>query len=96
MGNKTQPRPTLLFCIIMDALGCATYLLPFLGEWFDIIFAPISAFIFYRAFGGRTGMIGSILNFVEEIIPFTDIIPTFTIAYIYEYLKTKKTPNAAE
>jgi hypothetical protein len=32
-------------------------------------------------FGGRIGMIGGVLNFLEEIIPFTDIIPSFTIAW---------------
>jgi hypothetical protein len=26
-------------------------------------------------------MIGGVLNFLEEIIPFTDIIPSFTIAW---------------
>jgi hypothetical protein len=32
-------------------------------------------------FGGRFGMLGGVLNFLEEIIPFTDIIPSFTIAW---------------
>jgi hypothetical protein len=67
----------------MDLLGSATYLLPGLGEWFDILWAPISALIFFKSFGGKVGRIGSIINFAEEILPFTDIIPTFTIAYFY-------------
>lgn len=67
----------------MDLLGSATYLLPGLGEWFDILWAPVSALIFFKSFGGKVGRIGSIINFTEEILPFTDIIPTFTIAYLY-------------
>jgi len=76
-------KPTLTFCLIMDLLGSATFLLPGLGEWFDILWAPISALIFFKSFGGKVGRIGSIINFAEEILPFTDIIPTFTIAYFY-------------
>lgn len=65
----------------MDIIGMATYIFPALGETADVVWAPISAFIFYLMFGGRFGMIGGVLNFLEEIIPFTDIIPTFTIAW---------------
>jgi hypothetical protein len=78
-----KPQPTLIFCLLMDFLGSATYFLPGTGEWFDLLWAPLSAFIFYRSFGGKTGKIGSIINLVEELLPFTDIIPTFTLGYIY-------------
>jgi len=67
----------------MDLLGAASYFFPFTGEWFDLLWAPLSAFIFYRSFGGKTGKIGSFINLAEELLPFTDIIPTFTIGYIY-------------
>lgn len=76
-------KPTLTFCLIMDLLGSATFLLPGLGEWFDILWAPVSAMLFFNSFGGKVGRIGSIINFAEEILPFTDFIPTFTIAYFY-------------
>jgi hypothetical protein len=65
----------------MDLIGMASYFIPVLGEFADIVWAPISAVIFYMLFGGRFGMIGGVLNFLEEIIPFTDIIPSFTIAW---------------
>ena len=44
--NKQQP--SLAFCILMDVIGAATYALPFFGEFADIIWAPISAVIFFR------------------------------------------------
>ena len=78
-----KKKPTLTFCLIMDLLGSATFLLPGLGEWFDILWAPVSAMLFFNSFGGKVGRIGSIINFAEEILPFTDFIPTFTIAYFY-------------
>src|SRR6187455_632274 len=73
--------PHIAICIAMDLLGMVSYVFPGLGEFWDIIWAPISAFIFNKLFGGRLGRIGSVLNFLEEIVPFTDIIPSFTIAW---------------
>ncbi|MBP6624187.1 MAG: hypothetical protein KA198_03390 [Chitinophagaceae bacterium] len=79
-------KPTLIFCIAMDLIGMASYIFPGMGEWVDTVWAPISGFIFASSFGGAGGVIGGIINFIEEIIPFTDIIPTFTIAW---YIQNK-------
>jgi len=79
--NKKPFVPNIALCIILDLIGMASYLIPALGEFSDIIWAPISGFLFYKLFGGRFGVIGGVLNFLEEIIPFTDIIPSFTIAW---------------
>ncbi len=82
-------KPSLLLCIVMDLLGAATYILPFLGESFDLIFAPISAVVYYFTFGGKLGIIGGTINFIEEILPGTDIIPTFTITWLMLKYKEK-------
>jgi hypothetical protein len=82
--------PNLAICIIMDLIGMATYAFPALAEFGDIIWAPISGFIFYKLFGGRFGMIGGVLNFLEEILPFTDVIPSFTIAW---FIRKKQAQN---
>ena len=80
--NKKKPFvPNIGFCILLDVIGMATYFIPALGEFADIVWAPISGFLFFKLFGGRFGVIGGVLNFLEEIIPFTDIIPSFTIAW---------------
>jgi len=71
----------------MDLIGMATYAIPFFGEIGDMFWAPVSAFIFYRTFGGTKGMLGGMFNFVEELIPGLDFIPTFTIMY---FLTRKK------
>ena len=73
--------PNITLCIVMDLIGMASYAFPFLAEFSDIVWAPISALIFNKLFGGRLGLIGGVLNFLEEITPFTDIIPSFTIAW---------------
>ncbi len=77
-------NPNLLFCILMDAVGYFTYALPALGEFGDIVWAPLSAFIFYKTFGGTKGLIGGILNGIEEILPFTDFTPSFCIMYFLQ------------
>ena len=74
----------------MDFIGYASYAIPGLGEFADIIWAPISAFIFYRTFGGWKGAFGGLLNFVEELLPGTDFIPSFTIMWVYQYFTRKK------
>jgi len=80
-NEKKLFLPNIIICILMDLIGMSSYFFPGLGEFFDVVWAPISGYIFLKLFGGRLGMIGSVLNFLEEIIPFTDIIPSFTIAW---------------
>lgn len=83
-------KPSLVFCIFMDIVGVATYAIPVFGEWIDIVWAPLSAIIFYISFGGKTGKIGSVINLIEELLPGTDFIPTFTLAYIYRSARKKR------
>jgi hypothetical protein len=82
--------PPIGLCIIMDLLGMATYGLPWLGEFADIVWAPISGFIFFILFGGRFGLVGGVLDFLEEVLPFTDIIPSFTIAWFIRKREAQK------
>ena len=83
-------KPSILLCILMDIIGYASFAVPGLGEFTDIIWAPISGLIFYKLFGGRIGLTGGILNFLEEILPFTDFIPSFTIAWLIKYISLQK------
>jgi len=81
MKTEKLVLPKIAICIVMDLIGMASFAFPFLGEFSDIAWAPISAFIFNKLSGGRLGLIGGVLNFLEEATPFTDIIPSFTIAW---------------
>ena len=90
-------RPSLLLCIILDAIGCLSYVLPVLGEFFDVIWAPVSAVLLYMIFKGKKGMAGAIVDFVEELLPGTDFIPTFTLMWLYVYFferRKEKLPQA--
>lgn len=76
--------PSLWVCVLMDLLGCASYAVPLLGEVCDVIWAPLSAIIFYRMFGGTLGTFGSLFNFMEELFPGLDFIPTFTLSWVMQ------------
>ncbi len=90
MNTTNKPLPHIALCIILDITGYASFSLPILGEVSDLIWAPLSGFIFYRLFGGKMGMLGGGFSFIEEILPFTDFIPTFTIAWVMRYFTAKK------
>ena len=85
-----KPMPSLAVCLVMDFLGYATYAIPFFGEFLDILWAPVSAMIFFRMFGGARGVFGGIFNFVEELMPGLDFIPTFTITWAMQYFSRNK------
>lgn len=93
-AGPQRPLPSLAACLLMDVLGYASYAVPFLGEALDIVWAPVSAFIFFRMFGGARGLFGGLFNFAEELFPFTDFIPTFTITWLFQaFANRKSTPT---
>lgn len=75
----------LLLGLLFDGIGMISFSIPLLGEFSDVIWAPIAAFLMAKMYKGRVGRVAGILTFVEEILPITDIIPSFTITWIYTY-----------
>ena len=88
-------RKQLFIGLLLDAIGYASYALPFLGEEIDVVWAPLSAYIMTRMYQGTMGKVGGLIELVEEGLPFTDFIPTFTIMWIYKYI-IKKDPAISE
>ena len=81
----------LLIGILLDGVGMLSFVIPFLGEFFDVFWAPVSAYIMYKMYKGIEGQIGGLVSFVEEAGIFgTDFIPTFTLTWIYKYLIKRK------
>lgn len=75
--------------IIFDLIGCISYLFPGIGEVTDIVWAPISAWLMTKMYHGKKGKVGAIITFIEEAIPGLDIIPSFTIMWLYTYVFSK-------
>jgi hypothetical protein len=87
---EPRPLPSLAVCVAMDLLGYASFAIPVLGELLDLVWAPVSALIYMKLFGFKKGFIGGVFNFVEELLPGLDIIPTFTITWFVQYAKRNK------
>ncbi|MDT0557496.1 hypothetical protein RM697_02475 [Ichthyenterobacterium sp. W332] len=76
--NLKHKYRNLTLSILFDLIG----LIPFI----DFIWAPISAYLMIRLYKGDSGKIAGVFAFIEEIIPGTDFIPSFTIMWIYTYV----------
>lgn len=94
MIKQQKPLPHLLLCIALDVVGYASFSLPVLGEFADLVWALVSGFLFYKLFGGKMGLLGGGFSFLEELLPFTDFIPSFTIAWMIRYFGMAKQANS--
>lgn len=88
-SSSTKYRD-LFLSILFDCIGMLSFSIPFLGEFSDVIWAPISGFLMVRMYKGRIGKYAGIFSFLEEIIPFTDFIPSFSLMWLYTYAFEKK------
>lgn len=92
-GQKTDITQKLLLGLLFDAIGMLSFAIPLIGEFSDVVWAPIAGFLMTKMYKGKVGKTAGILTFIEEIIPFTDAIPTFTLTWIYTYWITNKKPQ---
>ncbi|CAA9202540.1 hypothetical protein [Flavobacterium bizetiae] len=83
--NADDRTRKLLLGLLLDGVGMISFSIPLIGEFSDVIWAPVAAFIMTRMYKGRVGRVASVLTFIEEALPFTDIIPSFTLTWIYTY-----------
>ncbi len=81
----------LLLGILFDAIGYVSFFIPLVGEFSDIIWAPVSGWLMMKMYKGKPGKIAGYIAFVEELLPFVDVVPTFTLMWFYTYVfKTKE------
>ena len=75
--------------ILFDLVGIATMFMPFWGTIVDLIWAPYAAFQINKMYRGTQGKIAAVVVFLEEILPGLDIIPTFTLMWLYTFVWKK-------
>lgn len=84
----------LLLSILFDGIGMLSFVIPGIGEFSDVIWAPVSVYFIYKMYKGTEGKVAGAVSFLEEIGIFgTDLIPTFTLTWIYRYLIKDKIKN---
>lgn len=85
--NKYKKLALGLLC---DAVGYVSFIIPGIGEFTDIVWAPVSAWIMTKLYKGTSGKVAAVVNFIEEILPGIDIVPTFTLMWLYTYVFNRK------
>ena len=76
---KKKKYKLLLLGILFDGIGMLSLLMPGIGEFTDLIWAPIAGWLMTRMYKGNPGKIAGFIAFIEEIVPGLDVIPSFTL-----------------
>ncbi|RMA64502.1 hypothetical protein [Ulvibacter antarcticus] len=85
--------------LLYDTIGMITMAIPFVGPFLDILWAPYAAKQMSDMYKGTEGKVASVIVFIEEILPMTDFIPTFTLMWLYTFVWKKEkqgTPQTIE
>ncbi len=94
---KNKKYQLLLLGLLFDGIGMISFMIPGIGEFTDLIWAPIAGWLMTRMYKGNPGKIAGLIAFIEEIVPGLDIIPSFTLMWLYTYvLKRDKTITLEE
>ena len=72
--------------LLFDAIGYLSFIFPM----FDIVWAPLSAYLMTKLYKGKKGKIAAAITFVEEALPMFDVVPTFTLMWLYTYVFESK------
>ena len=72
----------LILGLLFDGMGYVSLIFP----PFDFIWAPLSAYLITRMYKGREGKVAAVVSFVEEALPFFDVVPTFSLMWCYTYI----------
>ena len=91
MTNSTSSKYKNLFLgLLFDCIGMLSFAIPGIGEFSDVIWAPLAGWLMTRMYKGKMGQIAGIVTFVEELVPGLDIVPSFTLMWIYTHLLSKE------
>jgi len=74
----------LITSLLIDLIGSASYLIPVAGEGFDLAWAPISMILVGALYDGVMPSL-KYVALMEELIPFTDWIPSATMGWVKEF-----------
>lgn len=88
--DRNTKKRDLFLGLLFDAIGMLSFTVPMIGEFSDVIWAPVAAYLMTKMYKGTAGRVGGVVAFLEEILPFTDFIPSFTLMWFYNYVIKKR------
>lgn len=74
----------LVVSLLIDLIGSASYLIPLAGEAFDLTWAPVSMVLVGALYDNVMPSL-KYLALMEELLPFTDWIPSATMGWVKEF-----------
>ena len=83
---KSDKASKLILSLLFDGIGMLSYLVPVFAEVTDLVWAPISGILLMTMYKGTIGKLAGVFGFIEELVPFIDFVPTFTITWFYTYV----------
>ncbi len=95
--TKNEKIKNLFLSLLFDAIGMLSFTIPLIGEFSDVIWAPLAGWLMTRLYKGKIGQAAGFITFAEELFIGSDIVPTFTIMWLYTYVfKSSKTEKIIE
>ena len=70
IGNKNR---NLILGIAFDAIGMLSFSIPLVGEFSDVIWAPMAGFLMTWMYKGTVGKVGGIFTFLEDILAYLNV-----------------------
>jgi len=74
----------LIVSLVIDFIGSSSYLLPGAGEAFDLAWAPLQTILLMAMYDKYMPSL-KYISFIEEIVPFTDVLPSGTLGWFRRY-----------
>jgi hypothetical protein len=88
VANQVLPKEMwakLVVSLLIDLIGSSSYLLPVVGEVLDLAWAPTQTILIMAMYDSTSPNL-KYVSFAEEIMPFTDIVPSATIGWAVEFV----------
>lgn len=88
MKKPSNKYKLLMIGLLLDGVGIITssWILPAIGDFADVVWAPLAAWLMTKMYKGTAGKVAGVITFVEEIIPYVDIVPSFTLMWLYTFV----------
>ncbi|MEM8847970.1 MAG: hypothetical protein AAGD17_12780 [Bacteroidota bacterium] len=84
--EKDSKYKNLLLGLLFDCIGMLSFAIPGIGEFSDVIWAPLAGWLMTRMYKGKIGQAAGVVTFIEELVPGWDFIPSFTLMWLYTHV----------